>query len=181
MKCNHPQVVHNVEKEKIVSDVEFDNEQCEQRHCHSSRSNDFIAKDCTSPVRLGSTGEKRDTGCSSSWLSLNSCPPGRPPRSKDHCMQSCDAEGPVLKNQEPPQLNQSSKKTTPIRKYVAAQRQPMNMSPPVQLGQDPQAVIPVRKPRKRSVGTHLIPNPGMIAATSEQGCNNEPGSHQQDE
>ncbi|KAL6340192.1 hypothetical protein AAG906_040628 [Vitis piasezkii] len=61
-------------------DVDFDNEQCEPRRIDNLQSNDCVTKDSTSPVRLGFTGQERDTRCSSSWLSLNSCPPGCPPR-----------------------------------------------------------------------------------------------------
>lgn len=176
LKCNHSQVVPIVEMEKLVPDVDFDNEQCEPRRIDNPQSNDCITKDSTSPVRLGSTGQERDTRCSSSWLSLNSCPPGCPPQAKAHCIQSSNEEGPDMKNQEPPRPNRSSRKTTPIPKYVAAQKQPMNMPP--QLGQDSLAVIPVRKPRKRSGRTHPISNLGMTVESSDQACNNEPGSDQ---
>ncbi|CBI23241.3 unnamed protein product, partial [Vitis vinifera] len=169
-------VVPIVEMEKLVPDVDFDNEQCEPRRIDNPQSNDCITKDSTSPVRLGSTGQERDTRCSSSWLSLNSCPPGCPPQAKAHCIQSSNEEGPDMKNQEPPRPNRSSRKTTPIPKYVAAQKQPMNMPP--QLGQDSLAVIPVRKPRKRSGRTHPISNLGMTVESSDQACNNELGSDQ---
>lgn len=169
-------VVPFVEMEKLVPDVDFDNEQCEPRRIDNPQSNDCITKDSTSPVRLGSTGQERDTRCSSSWLSLNSCPPGCPPQVKAHCIQRSNEEGPDMKNQEPPRPNRSSRKTTPIPKYIAAQKQPMNMPP--QLGQDSLAVIPVRKPRKRSGRTHPISNLGMTVESSDQACNNEPGSDQ---
>lgn len=177
-KCNHSQVVPNVEREKLVPDADIDNEQCEPRGVDNPQSNDCISKDSTPPVRLGSRGEERDTRCSSSWLSLNSGPPGCPSLVKAYCIQSSNGEGPDIKNQEPLRPNISSRKTTPISKCVAAGKQPMNMPPVSQLGQDSLAVIPVRKPRKRTRRTHSISNQGMTLGRKDQTCSNDPASEQ---
>ena len=165
LKCNHSQVVPDIETEKLVPDMDFDNEQSESRGVDNPQSNDCMTKDSTSPVRLGSRGEERDTRCSSSWLSLNSGPPGCRPRAKTHCIQSSNGEV---------RPNRSSRKTTPIPKGVAARKQPMNMQP--QVGQDSLAVIPVRKPRKRTGKTHRTSNQGITMERKDEACNDNPGS-----
>ncbi|KAJ0079470.1 hypothetical protein Patl1_24663 [Pistacia atlantica] len=123
----------------ILEENARDRDSNDQRH--ESRSPSFaqgsvlVPRNASPFLKLGLITMGKDT-TSSSWLSLNSCAPGHPARTKHKNTGGTISEAPSAKDIASP-ANRSFKKTTPTMKKVAEQKdatvvaQQLSLSPTV--------------------------------------------------
>ncbi|XP_031279268.1 uncharacterized protein LOC116137720 isoform X2 [Pistacia vera] len=131
----------------ILEEHARDRDSNDQRH--ESRSPSFaqgsvlVPRNASPFLKLGLITMGKDT-TSSSWLSLNSCAPGHPARTKHKNTEGTISEAPSAKDIASP-ANRSFKKTTPTTKKVAEQKDATDMAQQLSLSPT------VRKPRKRTL------------------------------
>ncbi|KAJ0080000.1 hypothetical protein Patl1_24602 [Pistacia atlantica] len=100
----------------------------------------LVPRNASPFLKLGLITMGKDT-TSSSWLSLNSCAPGHPARTKHKNTEGTISEAPSAKDIASP-ANRSFKKTTPTTKKVAEQKDATDVAQQLSLSPT------VRKPRK---------------------------------
>ncbi|KAJ0078822.1 hypothetical protein Patl1_24607 [Pistacia atlantica] len=128
----------------ILEENARDRDSNDQRH--ESRSPSFapgsvlVPRNASPFLKLGLITMGKDT-TSSSWLSLNSCAPGHPARTKHKNTEGAISEAPSAKDIASP-ANRSFKKTTPTTKKVAEQKDATDVAQQLSLSPT------VRKPRK---------------------------------
>ncbi|KAJ0014525.1 hypothetical protein Pint_21845 [Pistacia integerrima] len=131
----------------ILEENARDQDSNDQRH--ESRSPSFaqgsvlVPRNASPFLKLGLITMGKDT-TSSSWLSLNSCAPGHPARTKHKNTEGTISEAPSAKDIASP-ANRSFKKTTPTTKKVAEQKDATDVAQQLSLSPT------VRKPRKRTL------------------------------
>lgn len=145
--------------EKGATDGDSDDQQYEFRTPSQAQANVCNPRKGTPPfLKLGLMNQEKEHR-SNSWLSLNSCAPGRATRTKSKNEEGLISEDPAAKNLASSRPSRSCRTPTPSRQRFAAQKPATEMSERLSLG--PLAIQTARKPRKRASGSNTSLNMGM--------------------
>ncbi|KAK1557939.1 hypothetical protein Q3G72_034534 [Acer saccharum] len=150
--------------EKVAIDGDSDDQQqYELRTPSRAQANVCDPRNGTPPfLKLGLTSRGKEH-TRNSWLSLNSCAPGRPTRTKSKNEEGLMSQNSAVTNLASCRPDRSCKTPTPNTKKIATQKPATDMAEQLSLG--PLAIRTVKKPRKRTSRSNTSLNTGVTTET----------------